>query len=280
MKNILIGSVIWIILLHLAQPIMVNALEEKKYSLNNSNIKIIHTPFWLGANKNKVKDKQLCKINSIFKYYNFKWELITYYPEGCQNKNNEIKSFFEDSMSEQPKVENKILEKKSDLKEESKFEVENEGIDEFLWDLFGENSEENSEGNGEIEDLLGDIFSLKTIKLISTLRDFSKSKLKVQVWSIETNFIKGNNSYNETMAMLLNKIDREFNIDSIKNDFAKNINMLSYTFSTYNKTTDKEIKKVFKNKLKTDIKKLKKKYKVLKFKDRVITKFLNKKKTI
>ena len=82
------------------------------------------------------------------------------------------------------------------------------------------------------------------------------------------------------MAMLLNKIDREFNIDSIKNDFAKNINMLSYTFSTYNKTTDKEIKKVFKNKLKTDIKKLKKKYKVLKFKDRVITKFLNKKKTI
>ena len=78
------------------------------------------------------------------------------------------------------------------------------------------------------------------------------------------------------MAILLNRINREFNIDSIKNDFAKNVSNLSYSLSTYENTTDSETKRVFKQKLKRDISKLKKKYKILKFKDKIISKAIAK----
>jgi hypothetical protein len=74
------------------------------------------------------------------------------------------------------------------------------------------------------------------------------------------------------MAILLNKVNAEFKVDSIKNDFAKNVSNLSYSLSTYNDTTDLETKKVFEQKLKRDISKLKKKYKTLKFKDTIISK--------
>jgi hypothetical protein len=74
-------------------------------------------------------------------------------------------------------------------------------------------------------------------------------------------------NYNSKVAILLKQIDDEFKIDSIKNDFAKNVSKVSYSLSTYNNTTDLETKEVFKNKLINDFKKLKKKYKILKKKD-------------
>jgi hypothetical protein len=82
--------------------------------------------------------------------------------------------------------------------------------------------------------------------------------------------------YNSKVATLLRQVDNEFNIDSIKNDFAKNISKVSYSLSTYNNTNDLETKKVFRNKLVSDLKKLKKKYKILKKKDRIISKSLEK----
>jgi hypothetical protein len=79
------------------------------------------------------------------------------------------------------------------------------------------------------------------------------------------------------MAFLLNNVNKTFKVDSIKNDFAKNVSNVSYSLSTYKNTTDIETKKVFKQKLKSDISKLKNKYKKLQFKDMIVSKALAKK---
>ena len=78
------------------------------------------------------------------------------------------------------------------------------------------------------------------------------------------------------MAILLNKVNNEFKIDSIKNDFAKNVSNVSYSLSTYENTTDSETKEIFRKKLINDLNTLKKKYTKLKFKDSIISTTLEK----
>jgi len=76
---------------------------------------------------------------------------------------------------------------------------------------------------------------------------------------------------------LLSKVDNEFKVDSIKNDFAKNVSNVSYSLSTYlDKDINEETKDVFRKKLVNDLKTLKKKYKVLKRKDFIVSKTLEK----
>jgi hypothetical protein len=116
------------------------------------------------------------------------------------------------------------------------------------------------------------IFFIKIKKLAPTIRDFAKTKLRIQILEIKANFIGDNKSYNESMSILLNKVNTEFKIDSIKNDFAKYVSNLSYSLSTYETTTDLETKIVFEKKLGRDIEKLKRKYKKFKFKDTIISK--------
>jgi len=137
----------------------------------------------------------------------------------------------------------------------------------------------------DADDILKEIFwktngnintSLKGSKLISTIRKFSESKIKIRVGNIEANVLSNDMNYNSKVANLLKQIDEEFKINSFKNDFAKKIWKVSYSLSTYKNTTDLETKKVFRNKLINDIKKLQKSYKVLKKKDRIISKILEK----
>ena len=144
------------------------------------------------------------------------------------------------------------------------------------------NSEETIE---DADDILKEIFgktntdskiSLKWKQIVSAIREYNSSKVRIRVWNIEANVISDDMDYNTKVANLLRQVDNEFKIDSIKNDFAKNVSRVSYSLSTYNDTTDLETKEVFRNKLVTDLKKLKKKYKILKKKDRIISKSLEK----
>jgi hypothetical protein len=249
-----------------------------EHKLNPSNERLYHVPFWLSKNRNRTKDEQLCKIGTSFKILDHYWDFLElYYPEGCQP---ETESFFDEDSE----------------KETEKEVYETESVDEFLWDLFWDNeieektptvnaeddeiieektSDETTEEvvwDDELDEIFGDLFSLKWKKLAPTIRDFAKTKLRIQIWAIKANFIGDNKSYNKSMSILLNRVNTEFKIDSIKNDFAKNVSNLSYSLSTYETTTDLETKIVFEKKLGRDIEKLKRKYKKLKFKDIIISK--------
>ena len=245
--------------------------ELKKHKLSDSNVKIHNTIFWLSPDRNKTKDKQLCKISSKFEYYNFKWELVTYYPQACQTDTN---TWVVDNTGSQTSVDESIK------------TVDDETMDDIFNSIFNENNDSWTTNTWVIEDntwttddsdldnLLNDVFWLKGKDLARTIKDFSKNKLKAKVGNIEVSFINWDNLYNEKMAFLLNNVDKTFKIESIKQDFAKKISNLSYSFYTYKNAKDLKVKKVFEEKLKRDINEVKKKYKVLKFKDKIISKTL------
>ena len=198
----------------------------------------------------------------------------------------------------------------NDLKQDSEY-MENTGsldttdttwldfVDDIFtdWNWWEENIEFNSaseepidntdsgstdESTQDADELLKDIFwktnldsnlSLKSSKFVKTIKDYSKNKIRIRVGNIEANVISDDMDYNIKVAQFLAKVDKDFNINSFKNDFAKKVSNVSYSYSTYNNTTDEETKKVFRAKLVNDIKKLKKSYKILKKKDRIISKF-------
>ncbi|MDQ7009177.1 MAG: hypothetical protein Q9M94_02705, partial [Candidatus Gracilibacteria bacterium] len=91
-----------------------------------------------------------------------------------------------------------------------------------------------------------------------------------------SNIISEDLEYASKVAILLNKIDKDFKINSIKNSLSKNISNISYSLYTYKNTTDSETKEVFRNKLIKDVQTLRKKYITLKKKDYMISKTLEK----
>ena len=258
-----------------------------------------HAPFWLASKevKNATKDKQLCKIATSFDILNKDWTIkYTYYPQGCQPKVDE-------SISNDTDYENNDIDSNNQnedwvnnfikwLFSDELTETDNENIwtesDENIVpveDDFVEDKTEPDNSTQDADDILKEIFwktneniniSLKGSKLISTIRNFSKSKVKIRVGSIEANVLSNNMDYNLNVANLLKEVDDSFKIDAIKNSFAKKIWKVSYSFYTYKNTTDLETKKVFKVKLINDIRKLQKSYKILKKKDRIISKTLEK----
>jgi hypothetical protein len=198
---------------------------------------------------------QLCKIATSFDILDEYWKLdYTYYPRWCKSDINEINLF-------------------NDYKNNNAFYLDEKGsskseeeMNNFLNDFFGKNIDKNIfTYKNEWEN------SLKWKKLISTIKNFKNHKLIIRVWDIKANVLKGKNIYNIKVASLLEKVNNEFKIDSIKNDFAKNINNLSYSLSTYTETSDIEVKKVFKKQLIKDLQNISKKYETLKLKDKMIS---------
>jgi len=311
-RRITVGLILWTLLLTNISSLNAEWIHNTKtlYELHNG-FWLTMTK----KQKNANKDRQLCKIATSFDILNDDGTLnYTYYPQGCQPK-IDYSSIYNDSgeknINNVDWVDNfindlfweSIIEKDDNLTPEK---VSDESLD-FLDDLFWDSSSSAEENNYDfssaseepvdedttdseetIEDadqLLKEIFwktntdskiSLKWKQIVSAIREFNSSKVRIRVWSIETNVLSDDMDYNSKAATLLRQVDNEFNIDSIKNDFAKNISKVSYSLSTYNNTTDLETKEVFRNKLVSDLKKLKKKYKILKKKDRIISKSLEK----
>ena len=112
--------------------------------------------------------------------------------------------------------------------------------------------------------------------MVVAIKDFNSTKMRIRVGTTEANVMKNDMDYASNVAGLLKQIDSEFKIDSVKNNLTKHISNVSYSLSTYNNTKDSETKEVFKTKLINDIKTLKKKYKVLKTKDSIISATLEK----
>jgi len=225
-----------------------------------------------------------------------------------ENNSDWVDDFIKNLFWEKKIEETDVMKDEQDtiMEDDMNFEEMNEENFDFVDDLFSDNSEESEEENLETEyndqpidneteageedfddmdDMLKEIFwkanteykiGLKWKQIVSAIREFNSSKVKIRVWNIEVNVLANDMNYNSKVANLLKQIDNEFKIDSIKNDFAKNISRVSYSLSTYNDTIDLETKEVFRNKLVNDLRKLKKKYKILKKKDRIISKSLEK----
>jgi len=246
--------------------------------------------------KNARKDEQLCKIATSFDILNDDGTVkYTYYPQGCQKKEEKTSSgTFE----------------KSSMKEDQNSNLDEESVNAFINNIFGiekdkeevqsstwmiestqtgqiDNSQTTSSGDIENDPDVKDLFkflewkldtkdnlALKGHKMAKTIKDYSKQKIRIRVGKVEANALSSDMAYTQKVAALLKWVDRDFHLDFVKNDYAKNISDLSYSLYTYKNTKDPETKKVFKNQLIKDVKKLKRKYKILKFKDLLIYKTL------
>lgn len=274
--------------------------------------KLIHKPFWLfwPQDKTRLKDEQLCENGYSFDILDENGIVVDrYIPKWCEkektqetfdiieeeeinnqefyeetNSNEQTEDFINDLFWEEDMTE----EPSDDFWTNQEIENQNENQD------FYEENQEPSWGDENIDDFLENIFwkginnNLKISKirkelklwaknLVSTIKVFASTKLELNIWAISVKLIKNQPQYNSKITKLLSKVDKEFKIDSIKNDFAKNVSNVSYSLSTYlDEDISKETKDVFRKKLINDLKTLKKKYKVLKRKDFIVSKTLEK----
>ena len=261
--------------------------------------KLIHKPFWLfnAQDKNKNKNEQLCDQGYIFDILDENWNKIEeYIPEWCKKE-----IFEEESLEEDFPLQEEILETDDFLddlfldmwngnSEPDDFFEEEENLEQYS----NEDTNPEASWDDEMDDLLKSLF-WKTINkrlniskinndlnlwaknLVSTIKNFSSNKLEFNLWAITVNLLKYQPEYNSKITSLVSRVDKEFRVDSIKNDFAKNISTLSYSLSTYiDIKNTSETKEVFRKKLINDLKTLKKKYKILKRKDMIVAKTLEK----
>ena len=265
----------------------------------HTNRKLIHKPFWLfnAQDKNRNKNEQLCDQGYTFDILDENWNKIEeYIPEWCK------KEIFEEELpiqEETPETDDFLNNLFLDIWDENNEVVEpdNSLENEILEpnnSLEEEKIEPDSNKDNEMDDLLKNLF-WKTINkrldiskvnndlnlwaknLVSTIKNFSSNKLEFNLWAITVNLLKYQPEYNSKITSLLSRVDKEFRVDSIKNDFAKNISTLSYSLSTYTDTKNTpETREVFRKKLINDLKTLKKKYKILKRKDMIVAKTLEK----
>ncbi len=169
-------------------------------------------------------------------------------------------------------------------------------IDSFLDDLFGlddsasSNSDNKQGNNDDMDKFLDDLFwywvnnrldSLEIVKgeeklpskqLLKTIRRYTLAKSIVKVWPMKVSISQHTKKYNPKFIAFLEKVDNDFVMDSTKKSLAKSMSNVSYSLSSYlDSEWDRESKKVLKIKLINDLKRLKKKYKVLKNKDIILT---------
>ena len=141
-----------------------------------------------------------------------------------------------------------------------------EDIDALFLELFGQIIDTDNTVLDDRE------FTLRGRELFKTIQAYSQAKETIVVWWIEAVVLEWNEEYRNTIISILSKVDNEFWIDSIKNDFAKNISDLSYSLLNHENTElSIETRAGFKNKIITDINKIERKYKILKRKDAIIS---------
>lgn len=141
-----------------------------------------------------------------------------------------------------------------------------EDIDALFLELFGQIIDTDNTVSDDRE------FTLRWRELFKTIQAYSQAKETIVVWWIEAVVLEWNEEYKNTIISILSKVDNEFWIDSIKNDFAKNISDLSYSLLNHENTElSIETRAGFKNKVITDINKIERKYKILKRKDAIIS---------
>jgi len=279
--------------------------------------KLIHKPFWLfwPQDKTRMKDEQLCENGYSFDILDEYWNTIDkYIPEWCkketlnkysESEDLEFDSYWDEDLEfdsywdedlEFDSYWDEDLEFDSYWDEDLEFDSywdEDLEFDSYWDEDLEEINTENTEDE-EIDNFLEEIFwkkinnkldvsniekqlKLWAKNLVSTVKNFADAKLELNIWAITVNLIKSQPEYNSKITKLLSKVDNEFKVDSIKNDFAKNVSNVSYSLSTYlDKDINEETKDVFRKKLVNDLKTLKKKYKVLKRKDFIVSKTLEK----
>ncbi len=146
-----------------------------------------------------------------------------------------------------------------------------EDIDALFSDLFGRISDEDLIKEDEKE------FTLKGKELFKTIKAYSQAKETITVWWIDATVLEWDDNYNNKIVEILTRVDNEFTIDSIKNDFAKNIWDLSYSVINYkNNDLNSSTRDKFKNEIISNIVTIERKYKILKRKDSIISRSLAK----
>jgi hypothetical protein len=91
--------------------------------------------------------------------------------------------------------------------------------------------------------------------------------------------VKGDEDYNKKVNALLNKINKDMKVTSIKQDMVRYIDTMSTSYGIMNdETVSDELRAIFKAKLVQDIERVEKKLIVLKRKDFVVNRVLNKRK--
>lgn len=115
---------------------------------------------------------------------------------------------------------------------------------------------------------------------ITWVRSFIKNKKEIkQVWNLRVVYVKWDEDYNKKVNALLKKINKDMKVTSIKQDMVRYIDTMSTSYGVMNdETVSDELRAIFKTKLAQDIERVEKKLIVLKRKDFVVNRVLNKRK--
>ncbi len=236
--------------------------------------------FWIFA-WNAKKTEQNCTYWTSFRVLDSHGKVIKEYsPENCEGYNDsyslpwtpkkpvnnstssdtEIDSLLNDifgSSSDFNETRANVLEEVITEKEPAE-DSSSEDIDAMLKSLFGQTD---------------DSLNISSKDYKTALSNFFFNKAEVQVGSLEVKGIANDENYNSWIAKFASKIDNEFQIQSIKEDFIKHLDKVAFSYYSYNSLNSSSFtKEVFKTKLVSDLKNLATKYEILKKKDRIISK--------
>lgn len=238
-----------------------------KHELTHINIKMIHKPAWMYM----IDNKKSCENWWIYYILNDKWAKIKKNTMNCKvvfdddKKNetvvNEIFKGIETNENEEENIdlnsaseeENIIQEDNINVEEENNTEEWDTEVDDFIDDILWYNS------SNKLKNVIlnKENFFLSWKQLHQSIKNFSQNKNTIVFNQIQIKGLKWKDYYNSSIATLFDNFKEKVSINKYRNQFAKNLSDLSFSFSSYNdENLDNESKELFRKKLVNDMKKV------------------------
>lgn len=241
-----------------------------KHELTHTNLKILHKPAWMYM----VDNEKSCENWSVYYVLNDEWEKIKKNALNCKvvfddNKKTEtvVNEVFKGIESEENKSED------TDLTSAPEEENNQETI--IKEDNINEEENTNDQWDADVDNFIDDILwynssnKLKTVKLNKkdfflswkqvhqSIKSFSENKNTIVFNQIQIKGLKWEDYYNGSVATLFNSFKEKVSINKYRNQFAKNLSDLSFSFSSYNdENLDNESRELFRKKFVNDMKKV------------------------
>lgn len=241
-----------------------------KHELTHTNIKILHKPAWMYM----VDNEKSCENWSVYYVLNDEWEKIKKNALNCKvvfddNKKTEtvVNEVFKGIETEENKSEDTDLTSAPEKENNQEKSIEEDNINEE------ENT--NDQWDTDVDNFIDDILwynssnKLKTVKLNKkefflswkqvhqSIKSFSENKNTIVFNQIQIKGLKWEDYYNGSVATLFNSFKEKVSINKYRNQFAKNLSDLSFSFSSYNdENLDNESRELFRKKFVNDMKKV------------------------
>jgi hypothetical protein len=234
-------------------------------------VKFLHKPAWMYLNDNKIDCEKSWVIYFIT---NEKWEKVRKLSLNCNivfDDKEKTKELVDEVFDD---VEKEKLSENTDESSEADKEADEE-IGNFLEDVLGKGSDDKL----KTVKLQNKIFTLSWKNMASSVKSYSLNKEKLYIWEYsEINGLKDSEYYNSAVAKIFTSFSKKVEINKFRNEFAKNLSTISFSFNSYqDEKLDFKTREFFRKKFVNDLKKLEISYTKIQKKENKIMNFFFKK---